>query len=104
MKPNSITSPLARVAFVLLSAMWTATGWYLFLTQTFSTSPIRSKSSTTVTGHDVQFLGLVFVALGLIAMAIVLRSLAISRPAQAAALLTVLVLAPLVMRAALGMG
>ena len=103
MKPESIKSPLARIAFAFLSAMWTATGWYLFFTKTFSTTPPRSKSTTIVVGYEAQFMGLILVALGLIAMTILLRSLSLSRAVEFALLCTVLVVSPLAMQAALGM-
>jgi hypothetical protein len=99
MNPESITSPFARLAFALLSAMWTVAGWYLFLTKTFTTSPIRSKSSTIVTGYEAQFLGLVFVALGLIAMTILLRSLSVRRAGRVVVLLAFFVVPPFVMQA-----
>lgn len=103
MKPESMTSPIARLAFALLSAMWTAAGWYLFLTKTFSTSPIRSKSVTTVTGYEAQFMGLIFVVLGVIAMTILLRSLSFGRPVQLLVVSALLIVPPLAMQAALGM-
>ena len=103
MKPESIKSPLAKIAFALLSVMWTATGWYLVLTKTFSTTPPRSKSTTIVAGYEAQFMGLILVALGLIAMTILLRSLSLSRAVEFALLFAVLVVSPLAMQAALGM-
>ncbi len=101
MKSPLITSPAARVAFALLSVMWTVTGWYLVLTKTFSTSPIRSKSITTVTGVEVQFLGLIFVALGLIAMTILLQSLSLRRGVQWLVLVVSVVAPPLLLKVVL---
>ena len=81
--------------------MWTAVGWYLFLTKTFATSPIRSNNITTVTGYPAQFLGLVFVVLGLIAMTVLVRSFSLRRYLQTLVLLAFAVVPPLVMQFAL---
>ena len=102
MNPTTNKSPIARIAFALLCAMWTATGWYLFLTETFSTAPIRSRHITTVNGPPAQFMGLIFVALGLIALAWLLRSCSVRRSVELVILISFFVACPLAMQAALG--
>ncbi|WP_210542150.1 hypothetical protein [Rhodoferax sp. PAMC 29310] len=72
MKPDSIASPIARVAMVLLCAMWTAAGWYLVDVQTFSTRPIRSPFVTVVAGPGEVFMGGVFLLLGLMSLVLFL--------------------------------
>lgn len=96
-----MTSPFTKLAFALLAAMWTAAGWYLVLTQTFSTSPIRSNNITTVTGYPAQLMGLVFVALGLIAMTVFVRSFSLRREVLLLAALAFLIVPPFAMQAAL---
>lgn len=56
----------------------------------------------TVTGYSAQFMGLVFVVLGLIAMTVPVRSLSSRLSVQALVLLVFLVLLPLIMQVALG--
>lgn len=102
MKPQPFTSPFARLAFTLLAAMWTIAGWYLVLTKTFSTSHIRSNSITTVNGYPAQFMGFLFVALGLIAMTVVLRSFSLRRDAQFLVALVCLIVPPFSIQIVLG--
>lgn len=99
MNQQPITSPFARAAFALLCAMWTATGWYVFLTGSFSTSPRRSNISTTVTGLGVEFLGAVFIALGVIALALLLQGSKPSKAVQALLFFLLLVVPPLLIKA-----
>ena len=92
MKPESITSPIARVAMVLLCVMWTAAGWYLVDVQTFSTRPIRSPFVTVVAGPGAVFMGGVFLLLGLMGLLLFLQSLKCSKLTQFACIVVWLLL------------
>ncbi|WP_147414687.1 hypothetical protein [Simplicispira hankyongi] len=48
-------------------------GWYFVATQSFSTKPIRSTVVTTVNVPGAVFAGVIFVVLGLVALAILLQ-------------------------------
>jgi hypothetical protein len=98
MNQKPMTSLFARVAFALLCAMWTVTGWYVFLTGSFTTSPKRSNISTTVTGLGAEFLGLVFIALGLIALALLLQGFKLSKAAQALWTVLLLIVPPIALK------
>ena len=99
MNPQRITSPLLRGMIAIFCAMWTATGWYIFLTGSFSTSPRRSNISTTVEGVGAQFIGIVFVILGLLALVLLLQSFAQRISVQLLGAVLWLVVPPLVLQA-----
>lgn len=92
MKPESITSPIARLAMVLLCVMWTAAGWYLVAVQTFSTRPIRSPLVTEVEGPGAVFMGGVFLLLGVMSLLLFLQSLTCTKPTQFACVVVWLLL------------
>lgn len=92
MKPESMTSPIARLAMVLLCVMWTAAGWYLVEVQRFSTRPIRSPFVTAVDGPGAVFMGGVFLLLGLMSLLLFLQSLKCTRQTQFACVVVWLLL------------
>lgn len=79
--------------------MWTASGWYVFLTRSFSTSPKRSNISTTVDGLGAQFIGIVFVILGVLALILLLQSLAQRKSVQVLSVILWFVVPPFVLQA-----
>ena len=99
MKPQRITSPFLRGFIAIFCAMWTVSGWYIFLTGSFSTSPRRSNVSTTVEGVGAQFIGIVFVILGLLALVLLLQSFAQRISVQLLGAVLWLVVPPLVLQA-----
>lgn len=66
MKPQRITSPIVHIILALLCVMWSMAGWFTFLTSSFTTSSKRSAHSTTVDGIGAEFIGVVFIVLGLL--------------------------------------
>jgi len=73
-----------RVAAAALCVLWTVSGWLLVATQSFSTRPRRVAVATTVEGWGAVFMGAVFVVLGLIMLAILLRGPVASRATRGA--------------------
>ena len=94
MTPRPHASWLSRTAFALLCVMWTGAGWAVLLAGQFSTRPIRSTVTTTVTGLGAGAMGLIFITLGGIALLLLLRSFSLSRWTQVMLALLWLVLAP----------
>ena len=100
MLPQAIRSPLARVVIALLCLMWTVTGWYVFLDGSFTTSPKRSNVSTTVTGLGAEFIGVVFIVLGLLAAVLLLQNLQqVTRSVRVMLACVLVVLPPLLLKA-----
>lgn len=79
MKPSRITSPVLRFGLLVMCAIWTISGWYFIAVRSFSTKPIRSTVVTTVDGPGAIFAGAIFVALGLIALAVLLQGTATNK-------------------------
>lgn len=84
MNGGTITHPVLRLAAAAMCALWTVSGWILVATQSFSTRPRRVTAATTVDGWGAVFVGGIFIALGLIALALLLRGRVVSQAARVA--------------------
>lgn len=77
MNPQRITSPMVQAILAGLCVMWSMAGWYTFLAASFTTSSKRSAHSTTVEGVGAEFIGVVFIVLGLLGIALLVKNLAL---------------------------
>lgn len=75
MNPQRITSPIIQATLALLCVMWSMAGWYTFLAASFTTSSKRSTNSTTVNGGGAEFIGVLFIVLGLLGIALLVKNL-----------------------------
>ena len=104
MKPQRITSPIVHIILALLCVMWSMAGWFTFLSGSFTTSSKRSAHSTTVDGMGAEFLGVVFIVLGLLGVALFMRNIAVPTPAKVLLGVALAVVPPLVVRVWLAAG
>lgn len=78
---QQITSPWARLAFVLLSLMWLGAGWFILLQGGFHKTVKYSRETTFVDGGSAIAMAWIFLALAAISAAVVLQSGKASRVA-----------------------
>ena len=104
MKPQRITSPIVHIILALLCVMWSMAGWFTFLSGSFTTSSKRSAHSTTVDGMGAEFLGVVFIVLGLLGVVLLVQSIALPKPVKVLVGLVLAVAPPLVVRVWLAAG
>jgi len=77
MDARMIRSPWARLAFGGLAAMWSMAGWLILYDGGFTKSFRHSKETIRVEGAPGVALAFIFFLLSAIAIAVVMRSLAV---------------------------
>lgn len=81
MNSTQIRSPWARLAFLVLSVFWAASGWFVLLQGGFHRTYKYSKETSFVDGAGGVFMALLFLFLAMIAASVVLQSLGARRSA-----------------------
>lgn len=99
MKSQRIPSPLVQAILALLCVMWSMAGWTTFLTGSFTTSSKRSTHSSTVDGLGAEFIGVLFIVLGVLGVVLLVRNLAFPKPFKVLVAFVLAVVPPLVVRA-----
>ena len=95
MAAQMIRSPWARLAFCGLAVIWSVAGWLILIDGGFTKSVRHSKETIRVDGAAGVSMALIFFLLSAIAIAVVLRSLAV-RDRWVVATATLVVAAPAV--------
>ena len=90
MKASEIKSPWARFGFVVLSLMWAAMAWFIFILGGFHKTYRYTQDTTFVDGASAVFMAYLFLGLAVIALCIVLQSIGAKRIAYVAVLLVLL--------------
>ena len=93
MKASEIKSPWARLGFVVLSLMWTATAWFIFILGGFHKTYKYTRETTFVDGAGSLLMAYLFLGLAVIALCIFLQSIGAKRIAYVAVAM-VLLLSP----------
>lgn len=94
-----ITSPIAQAILALLCSMWLMAGSHTLLSGTFSTSSKRGTHTPTVAGLGAEFMGLVFIALGLLDVLLLVQHLAVRPSLRVLVALVLALVPPLAVRA-----
>lgn len=91
MKASEIKSPWARFGLIILSLMWTATAWFIFIQGGFHKTYKYTRDTTFVDGASSVFMAYLFLCLAVISFCIVLQSIQAKRIAYVAGILLMLV-------------
>ena len=81
MNTQTVRSPWARIAFVILSIGWAAAAWFVLLQGGFHRTQKYSTETTFVGGAGGVFMAYVFLLLATVAAWVVLQSLSARRSA-----------------------
>ena len=90
MKASEIKSPWARLGFVVLSLVWTATAWFIFILGGFHKTHKFTRDTTFVDGASSMFMAFLFLGLAAIALFIFLQSIEAKRSAYIAVVMVLL--------------